>query len=222
MQEAFCIAIIEAASCGLLVVSTRVGGVPEVLPSDILLLANPNPESLVDAIRDALVKVRDISPWDVHDRVAQMYSWDEVAMRTEAVYERVARSKVLARPWDSIHRPLHCQKAHFLLGRGAPSRGMFFRWFRSQISCYFQVFDKKNCDISAAPPATSLCGLRSSPTQLQPAHVPYTPSLVARMPPSNGHKSRSTVLVGVCGGGLGYLPLSDRWRVTDWNGKWGG
>jgi phosphatidylinositol glycan class A protein len=32
LTEAFCIAIIEAASCGLLCVSTNVGGVPEVLP----------------------------------------------------------------------------------------------------------------------------------------------------------------------------------------------
>ena len=43
LTEAFCIAILEAASCGLLVVSTCVGGVPEVLPTDMLLLAEPDP-----------------------------------------------------------------------------------------------------------------------------------------------------------------------------------
>lgn len=32
LTEAFCIAILEAASCGLLTVSTRVGGVPEARP----------------------------------------------------------------------------------------------------------------------------------------------------------------------------------------------
>ena len=32
LTEAFCTAIVEAASCGLLVVATAVGGVPEVLP----------------------------------------------------------------------------------------------------------------------------------------------------------------------------------------------
>lgn len=41
LTEAFCIAIVEAASCGLLVVSTRVGGVPEVLPDGLALLAEP-------------------------------------------------------------------------------------------------------------------------------------------------------------------------------------
>jgi phosphatidylinositol N-acetylglucosaminyltransferase subunit A len=30
LTESFCIAILEAACCGLFVVSTRVGGVPEV------------------------------------------------------------------------------------------------------------------------------------------------------------------------------------------------
>jgi glycosyltransferase involved in cell wall biosynthesis len=41
LTEAFCVAIVEAASCGLLVVSTRVGGVPEVLPDDMMQLAEP-------------------------------------------------------------------------------------------------------------------------------------------------------------------------------------
>ena len=43
LTEAFCIAILEAASCGLLCVSTNVGGVSEVLPPDMILLADPSP-----------------------------------------------------------------------------------------------------------------------------------------------------------------------------------
>lgn len=42
LTEAFCIAIVEAASCGLLVVSTRVGGVPEVLPEHMIIFAEPD------------------------------------------------------------------------------------------------------------------------------------------------------------------------------------
>lgn len=42
LTEAFCIAIIEAASCGLVVVSTNVGGIPEVLPPDMIFHAEPN------------------------------------------------------------------------------------------------------------------------------------------------------------------------------------
>jgi phosphatidylinositol glycan class A protein len=90
LTEAFCIAIIEAASCGLLVVSTRVGGVPEVLPTDILLLAAPNPAALVEAVHEGIAKVGSISPWELHERVVQMYCWDDIARRTEAVYDKVA------------------------------------------------------------------------------------------------------------------------------------
>ena len=47
LTEAFCIAIIEAASCGLLVVATDVGGVTEVSPHDMMLLAKPDPDSII-------------------------------------------------------------------------------------------------------------------------------------------------------------------------------
>jgi phosphatidylinositol glycan class A protein len=46
LTEAFCIAILEAASCGLLCVSTNVGGVPEVLPPDMVYLAPAKPGPL--------------------------------------------------------------------------------------------------------------------------------------------------------------------------------
>ena len=39
LTEAFCIAICEAVSCGLHVVSTKVGGIPEVLPKELITLA---------------------------------------------------------------------------------------------------------------------------------------------------------------------------------------
>ena len=47
LTEAFCIAIVEAASCGLLVVSTDVGGVTEVLPLDMIFLSKPNPKEII-------------------------------------------------------------------------------------------------------------------------------------------------------------------------------
>jgi glycosyltransferase involved in cell wall biosynthesis len=42
LTEAFGIAIVEAACAGLHVVSTRVGGVPEILPEDMISFANPD------------------------------------------------------------------------------------------------------------------------------------------------------------------------------------
>jgi phosphatidylinositol glycan class A protein len=45
LTESFCIAIVEAASCGLRVVTTNVGGIPEVLPPDMVKLSLPDPHS---------------------------------------------------------------------------------------------------------------------------------------------------------------------------------
>lgn len=41
LTEAFGVAIVEAACAGLYVVSTRVGGVPEILPEDMISFALP-------------------------------------------------------------------------------------------------------------------------------------------------------------------------------------
>ena len=87
LTEAFCMAVVEAASCGLLVVSTDVGGVHEVLPADMMLLARPCVSDVVDktltAIR-ALPHAPDAQ--QCHNRIRAMYSWDDVAARTELVY----------------------------------------------------------------------------------------------------------------------------------------
>lgn len=88
LTEAFCMAIVEAASAGLLVVSTDVGGVPEVLPRDMSVLAAPEPRALVAAMATAVEMYRTVDRQRQHDRVTAMYSWDRVASRTEVVYGR--------------------------------------------------------------------------------------------------------------------------------------
>lgn len=89
LTEAFCMAIVEAASCGLLVVSTRVGGVPEVLPDDMIMLAEPELETMLVQLERAVLYVRDgrLRPSEVHERISKAYTWDRVAARTEIVYE---------------------------------------------------------------------------------------------------------------------------------------
>lgn len=54
LTESFCIAILEAACCGLLVVTTDVGGVPEVLPPHMAYLAKPDEKSIVRQLRAAI------------------------------------------------------------------------------------------------------------------------------------------------------------------------
>ena len=108
LTEAFGISIIEAACAGLFVVSTRVGGVPEILPDDMIEFARADQDGkshthsmptsakqgiCVDvkmALHRAIEIVRSgkYDPQKAHERVKGMYSWEDVAGRTEKVYDR--------------------------------------------------------------------------------------------------------------------------------------
>ncbi|KAG4075139.1 hypothetical protein HA402_006156 [Bradysia odoriphaga] len=57
LTEAYCMAIVEAASCGLQVVSTKVGGIPEVLPSELILLTEPTVESVLNGVMTAVERL---------------------------------------------------------------------------------------------------------------------------------------------------------------------
>lgn len=54
LTEAFCMAIVEAASCGLQVVSTKVGGIPEVLSPELIILTEPSVESVERGLKAAI------------------------------------------------------------------------------------------------------------------------------------------------------------------------
>ncbi|KIJ15119.1 glycosyltransferase family 4 protein [Paxillus involutus ATCC 200175] len=85
----------EGRSCtGLYVVSTRVGGVPEILPEDMISFANPDEDDVFRAISEAIhiVSQGKHDPLEAHERVKSFYDWMEVAERTEAVYNTVIRS----------------------------------------------------------------------------------------------------------------------------------
>ena len=65
-------ALLEAASCGLLVVSTKVGGVPEVLPPPMIKFAKPDPDALAEVLADAILISRRTVPSETHLRVQSM------------------------------------------------------------------------------------------------------------------------------------------------------
>ncbi|CAJ0843420.1 1628_t:CDS:2 [Entrophospora sp. SA101] len=87
LTEAFCIGIVEAACCGLLVVSTKVGGVPEVLPRNMIIFAKPEEEDLVNVVIKAIemIRLKEVNPIKFHDEIKEMYSWVNIAERTEKV-----------------------------------------------------------------------------------------------------------------------------------------
>ncbi|XP_048505504.1 phosphatidylinositol N-acetylglucosaminyltransferase subunit A isoform X2 [Athalia rosae] len=96
LTEAYCMAIVEAASCGLQVVSTRVGGIPEVLPPNLIYLVEPTVPALVQGIDCAIadyVAGKQMDPFKVHKRIASFYNWFNVTKRTEIVYDLVEKEE---------------------------------------------------------------------------------------------------------------------------------
>ncbi len=89
LTEAFCMAIVEAAACGLYVVSTQVGGIPEVLPEHMITLAEPDPEDLYSKLSSVLKRFEGgaIDTSSFHSEICSMYSWSDVTARTETVYQ---------------------------------------------------------------------------------------------------------------------------------------
>ncbi|EIN09063.1 transferase [Punctularia strigosozonata HHB-11173 SS5] len=105
LTESFGIAIVEAACAGLYVVATRVGGVPEILPEDMISFADPNEDDVVRAIAEAVKIVSEgkHDPRKAHDRVKRFYHWGDIAGRVEHVYDTVLASTSRSF-WERLHR----------------------------------------------------------------------------------------------------------------------
>jgi phosphatidylinositol glycan class A protein len=96
LTEAFGTVLVEAASCNLLIVCTRVGGIPEVLPGHMTVFAKPEEDDLVRATGEAVgllmgkdEKGRAVRRERFHEQVRMMYSWSDIARRTERVYDLI-------------------------------------------------------------------------------------------------------------------------------------
>lgn len=63
-------------------VSTNVGGITEVLPHDMIYLANPDPKDLIKKLEEAIPKAKNIPTHKFHEKVKNLYNWRDVAMRT--------------------------------------------------------------------------------------------------------------------------------------------
>ncbi|OXB80358.1 UNVERIFIED_CONTAM: hypothetical protein H355_012791 [Colinus virginianus] len=75
----------------LFVVSTRVGGIPEVLPEDLIILCEPSVKSLCDGIEKAIAQLRSgklPSPESVHNKVYERVA-DEVVLPMDERLDRL-------------------------------------------------------------------------------------------------------------------------------------
>lgn len=101
LTEAYCMAIVEACSVGLHVVSTKVGGIPEVLPEYLnVTLTQPEVSSLVTALEETIQKIKKFRhgksekdqitcPFQINENVSNLYNWTNVSMRTEKIYRKI-------------------------------------------------------------------------------------------------------------------------------------
>ena len=95
-EESFCVAALEAMSCGVPVVATRVGGVPELVLDDESgrLVPAERPDrlaaALLDLLADAEARVRFAAAG--RERVQAEFSFAGQMERLASVYARAARS----------------------------------------------------------------------------------------------------------------------------------
>ncbi|KAI5172858.1 phosphatidylinositol N-acetylglucosaminyltransferase subunit A [Nematocida sp. LUAm3] len=93
LTEAFCISILEAAACGLYVISTNVDGISEVLPKDMISLSSPAPGDLLGKVKEALPKSHTYNRELSCKRVRSIYSWRSIAKKTNNIYERIFKKQ---------------------------------------------------------------------------------------------------------------------------------
>lgn len=88
LMETFCMTNLEAASCGIHVISTNVGGIPEVLPDDYITLCKPTVECISYAIIDFMNTNHYIDKHARHKKISEIYSWKNIAKRTLKMYRQ--------------------------------------------------------------------------------------------------------------------------------------
>jgi glycosyltransferase involved in cell wall biosynthesis len=79
---------LEAMACGCPVASSNAGALPEVVGDAALLFDPHDPTAIAAAVLDLLA---DPAPWRERGLArAQLFSWDETARRTDAVYRELS------------------------------------------------------------------------------------------------------------------------------------
>jgi len=97
LTETFCLAILEAAACGLLVVSTNVGGIHEVLGSEGILFCEPTAEDVTAQLQLAESMLDSHDPFRLYKYISERYRWSEIARQIEKVYLSLPEKKTSLR-----------------------------------------------------------------------------------------------------------------------------
>ena len=91
LTDSFCVSIVEAASCGLYVVSTDVGGIPETLPKDMITLVRPSADEITNALLDTIEKKPSMK--DKSKILTEKLSWRSISERILSIYKEPKQKK---------------------------------------------------------------------------------------------------------------------------------
>lgn len=103
--EAFGTVLVEAASTGLVIVTTTVGGILEVLPDDMAVYCHElTSKCIIDGVNKGIQKLRTLKnrqgkadslpfQWKFHNQIKKLYNWENVAERTVHVYDIVSEEQ---------------------------------------------------------------------------------------------------------------------------------
>jgi glycosyltransferase involved in cell wall biosynthesis len=96
-SEGLPLSILEAMSCGLPCVATRVGGIPEVISDgqNGILIPVRDPDRLVEAILKILLDptIRESMGKRSRERILENYSLEKIAIQTSTLYQKVLQEK---------------------------------------------------------------------------------------------------------------------------------
>ena len=99
-EESFGVAVLEASACGVPVVASKVGGLPEVVQDGVtgLLVPPADNVALADALEALLNNptLRRQMGEQGRQFVRESYAWDTTALAMEALYDRIVNSPAAA------------------------------------------------------------------------------------------------------------------------------
>ena len=93
--ETFGVVLIEAISCGLPIVSTNVGGIKEIVPSEHgQLVPSEDLEALVSVIKEQLIRLDEYDSIEMHQKATEKFSYHTIGIRLGEIYESIIMKHV--------------------------------------------------------------------------------------------------------------------------------